>query len=284
MTIAITGATGQLGQLVIEALKKTIASDEIVALARSPHKASGLGVAVRAADYDDPGSLRVALAGVDTLLLISSNEVGRRVPQHRNAIEAAKAAGVRGIVYTSVLHADVSPLGLAEEHRQTEALLAASGLQITLLRNGWYTENYTGSIGAALANGAFVGSAGDGRISSAARADYAEAAAVVLAEPAHAGKTFELAGDDAYTLADLAAEISRQSGKTIAYRDLPEGQYSAILLEIGLPQAVAEMIASSDISASRGALAAQEKDLSRLIGRATTPMKATVADALAELG
>jgi NAD(P)H-dependent flavin oxidoreductase YrpB (nitropropane dioxygenase family)/uncharacterized protein YbjT (DUF2867 family) len=223
MTIAITGATGQLGRLAIEKLKAGVPAAGIVALARSPAKAAGLGVAVREADYARPETLASALSGVDTLLLISSSEIGRRVVQHRNAIGAAKEAGVGRIAYTSLLHADTSPLDLAEEHRATEAELRASGIPHTILRNGWYTENHTGSIGGALAGGAVIGSAGNGRISSAPRADYAEAAVAVLTGEGHEGKTYELAGDDAYTLADLAAEISRQTGRTIPYKDLPEG-------------------------------------------------------------
>lgn len=281
MTIAITGATGQLGRLVIEKLKTRVAAGEIIALARDPSKAADLGVGVRVGDYTQPAALKAALAGVDTLLLISSNEIGQRAAQHRNVIEAAKAAGVKRIVYTSLLHADVSTLSLAGEHRETEAMLRASGIPATILRNGWYTENYTGSIGGALAGGAFIGSAGDGKISSAARADYAEAAAVVLTSAGHDGKIYELAGDAAYTLTDLAAELSRQSGKAIPYKDLPASDYAAVLTGIGLPEGFAQAIAGWDVEASRGALFDAGKQLSVLIGRPTTPLSASVAAALA---
>ncbi len=281
MTIAITGATGQLGRLVIDKLKAKVPASEIIALVRTPTKAADLGVAAREADYTKPEILDQALAGVDTLLLISSNEVGQRAVQHRNVIEAAKRAGVKRIVYTSLLRANTTPLtSLADEHRATEADLKASGIPFTILRNGWYTENYTRSLGGAVAGGAFIGSAGDGRISSAARADYAEAAVAVLTGEGHEGRTYELAGDDAYTLADLAAEISRQTGKNVPYRNLPEADYAKALAGFGLPEGMAHHIASYDVGAAEGALFDDGRQLSRLIGRPTTPLSAAVADAL----
>ena len=280
MTIAITGATGQLGRLVIQQLKARTGAANLIALARSAAKAADLGIAVREADYSKPDTLAAALQGVDTLLLISSSEIGQRAAQHRNAIDAAKQAGVKRIVYTSLLHADTSPLSLAGEHIETEQMLKASGLPYTVLRNGWYTENYTGSVKPAVANGAFVGSAGNGKISSAARADYAEAAAVVLTTEGHDGKTYELAGDTAYTLTELAAEIARQAGKPIPYKDLPQADYAAILAGIGLPAMFADAIASWDVGASQGALFDDGKQLSALIGRPTTPLSAVVAQAL----
>ncbi len=280
MTIAVTGATGQLGRLVLEKLKAKVPASEIVALARNTEKAADLGVTVREADYERPETLDAALAGVDTLLLISSSEVGRRAPQHLNVIEAAKRAGVRHVVYTSLLHADISPLGLADEHRTTEAALKASGIPYTVLRNGWYTENYTGSVGGALAGGALIGSAGEGRISSATRADFAEAAVAVLTGKGHEGQVYELAGDEPYTLADLAAEISRQSGRTIPFKNLPEADYAAALAGFGLPEAFAQMLAHYDVLASQGALFDDSRTLSKLIGRPTTPLSAAVAEAL----
>ncbi|KQZ99840.1 NAD(P)-dependent oxidoreductase [Mesorhizobium sp. Root157] len=280
MTIAITGATGQLGRFVIDKLRTRTSSADIVALARNPAKAADLGVNVREADYARPGTLERALEGMETLLLISSSEVGQRGSQHHNVIEAARKAGVRRIVYTSLLHADTSPLDLAEEHRQTEAELRASGIPSTILRNGWYTENYTASVAGALAGGAFIGSAGDGQISSAARADYAEAAVAVLASEGHDGKTYELAGDDAYTLADLAAEISHQSGKAIPYKNLPEGDYAAALAGFGLPEPMAKAFARYDVDASKGALFDDGRQLSKLIDRPTTPLSSVVTAAL----
>ena len=280
MTIAITGATGQLGRLVVQRLKAKIPAADIVALVRTQSKAAELGVAVRAADYTQPETLVHALRGIDTLLLISSSEIGQRAAQHRNVIAAAKAAGVKRIVYTSLLHADRSPLGLAPEHRETEQTLKASGLTWTILRNGWYTENYAGSIPGALAGGAFIGSAGDGRISSAARLDFADAAVAVLTTSGHDGKTYELAGDTAYTLSALAAEISRQAGRTIPYRNLPESDYASALQGFGLPATLAQAIASWDVCASGGALFDDSGQLARLIGRPTTPLAASVAAAL----
>lgn len=280
MTIAITGATGQLGRLVISTLKGKTGPAAIAALARNPAKADDLGVEVRQADYAQPATLADALVGVETLLLISSSEVGQRIAQHLQVITAAKNAKVRRVVYTSVLHADTSPLALAEEHRATESALRESGLAHTILRNGWYTENYTAAIGPALANGALVGSAGDGLISSATRADYAEAAVAALIGGGHEGKTYELAGDQPYTLSDLAAEISRQSGKTIPYVNLPPLEYAAILAKAGLPEGFARMIASADDDASRGALHDDGRQLSALIGRPTTTLTQAVAEAL----
>ncbi|AGT08054.1 SDR family oxidoreductase [Paracoccus aminophilus] len=281
MSLAITGATGQLGRLVIADLKTRVPAGQIVALARSPAKAADLGVEARAFDYDsDVGTLAAALAGVDKLLLISGSEVGQRTAQHRKAIEAAKAAGVREIVYTSLLHADTSPLSLAREHVETEALLKASGIPHVILRNGWYGENYAGSIAAAVQHGALIGAAGAGRISAAARKDYATAASVVLSNQGHAGKTYELAADQAFTLADLAAEISAQTGKDVPYKHLSEGDYAAALAGAGIPADFAAMIAGWDVGASNGALYAEDKSLSTLIGRPTTPLREIVKAAL----
>ncbi|WP_219366682.1 SDR family oxidoreductase, partial [Enterobacter chuandaensis] len=213
--IAITGATGQLGQHVIEELLKTVPANQIVAIVRNPAKAEALsnqGIVVRQADYADEAAFTAALSGVDKLLLISSSEVGQRAAQHQNVINAAKAAGVKFIAYTSLLHADKSPLGLHVEHVETEKALAESGVPYALLRNGWYTENYLASAPPALEHGVFIGAAGEGKIASATRADYAAAAARVIAEEGHAGKVYELAGDHGWTLSELAAELSKQSG------------------------------------------------------------------------
>ncbi len=283
--IVVTGASGQLGRLVIDALLRTQPADSLVAAVRTPAKAADLaarGVQVREADYSRPETLGPAFAGADKLLLISSSEIGQRAKQHQAVIDAAKATGVQLIAYTSLLHADVSPLGLAVEHRQTEAALAASGLPHVLLRNGWYSENYAMGLPGALARGTLYGAAGEGRIASASRQDYAEAAAAVLSAAApQAGKVHELAGDASYTLAELVAESARQAGKPLAYQDLPEAAYRDALLQAGLPAPVAELLADSDAGAAKGGLFDDGHALSGLIGRATTPMAQTVAATLA---
>jgi len=280
MKIGVTGATGQLGRLVVESLKSKVSAETIVALVRNPEKAADLGIEARTFDYTQAENLVASLKGIDKLLLISGNEVGQRLPQHLAVIDAAKQAGVKQLFYTSLLHADSSPLGLAIEHLATEVAIKESGLTYTILRNGWYTENYTGSAKGAVGAGAFIGNAGDGKIASAARVDYAEAAAVVLAGEGHEGKTYELAGDEAYTLTELAAEISKQSGKTIPYNNLTEAEYAGILKSFGLPDGLAEMLANSDTGASKGGLFDDSKVLSELIGRPTTSLAKVVADAL----
>lgn len=273
--IAITGATGQLGQLVIAALLKSVPASQIVAVVRNPAKADALaqqGIVVRQGDYDDEAALTRALDGVEKLLLISSSEVGQRAVQHRNVINAAKAAGVGFIAYTSVLHADTSPLGLAAEHIETENMLAASGIPYALLRNGWYSENYLASAPPAIEHGVFLGAAGDGKIASATREDYAAAAAKVISEEGHAGKVYELAGDTAWTLSELAAELSKQSGKNVVYQNLSEADYASALRGVGLPDAFASLLADSDTGASKGGLFDDSHTLSKLIGRPTTPL------------
>ncbi|MEZ4721779.1 MAG: SDR family oxidoreductase [Flavobacteriales bacterium] len=278
MKTGITGATGQLGTLVLEQLKKRTDASNLVALVRSPEKVQG--IEARTFDYEKPETLAPALEGIDTLMLISGNEIGRRAPQHANVIKAAKEAGVKWIVYTSLLDAENSSISLAGEHVETERLLKSSGIEHTILRNGWYTENYMGSVPAAVQGGAFIGSAGDGKISSAARKDFAEAIAVVLTEEGHRGKVYELAGDEAYTLNDLAGEISKQTGKDIPYKNLPEEAYAGALKGFGIPDMYAEGIASWDVSASKGDLHNNSKTLSSLIGRATTPLAESVRMAL----
>lgn len=270
--IVVTAASGQLGRLVIASLLKTTPASQIVAAVREPARAADLaaqGVQVRRADYTDPASLDAAFAGAGKVLLISSNDLGNRVAQHRNVIDAAARARVGLLAYTSVLHADRSTLGLAGEHRETEAALRASGLQFTLLRNGWYVENYTGSLGGAVAHGALAGGAGEGRISAAARADYAEAAAAVLTTAGAVEQVYELAGDSSFTLAELAAEVSRQSGKAIPFHNLPQQQYRELLVSVGLPAPLAELIADSDAQAAKGALFDDSRTLSKLIGHPT---------------
>lgn len=277
--IAITGATGLLGQHVIENLLQTVPANQIVAFARDVKKGSSLsqkGVLVRQADYNDKASLITALQGVDKLLLISSSEVGKRTIQHRNVIEAAKSADVQFIAYTSILHADRSPLSLHVEHVETEKMLADSGISYTLLRNGWYTENYLASVPAALEHGVFLGAAGDGKIASATRADYALAAARVISEEGHIGKVYELAGDEAWTLEQLAKELTKQSGKQVIYDNLSQADFVAALKTAGLPDKLSNMLADSDIGASKGGLFDDSHTLSKLIGRRTTTLAESI--------
>jgi NAD(P)H dehydrogenase (quinone) len=282
---AVTGASGQLGRLVVAELLKTVPAGQVVAVVRDPSKVADLaakGVVVRQADYSRPETLAGALAGADKVLLISGNEVGRRVPQHKAVFDAAKAAGAKLVGYTSVLRADRSKLGVAEEHLQTEQALKASGAPWVLLRNGWYTENYLGNVAPALQYGAITGASGEGRISAATRADYAAGAAAILTSgESQAGRTYELAGDDAFTMAGFAAELSRQSGKPVAFRNLSEAELKAQFLGFGLPEPIAEMLARSDAAAAEGDLYDDSHQLSRLIGRPTTPLKDVLAKALA---
>ncbi|WP_313124409.1 SDR family oxidoreductase [Pseudescherichia sp.] len=279
--IAITGATGHLGQLTLTELLKTVPASQLVAIVRNPAKAEALaqqGVTVRQAEYGDQAALTAALEGVEKLLLISSSEVGQRAVQHRNVINAAKSAGVKFIAYTSLLHADRSPLGLHVEHVETEQYLAASGIPYALLRNGWYSENYLASAPAALAHGVFIGSAGEGKIASATRADYAAAAAKVISSEGHAGKVYELAGDEAWTLSDLAAELSKQSGKPVVYQNLSEADFAAALKGAALPEAFANLLADSDVGAAKGGLFDDSRTLSTLIGRPTTPIRDSIRE------
>ncbi|WDF67472.1 SDR family oxidoreductase [Sphingobacterium oryzagri] len=280
MKTGITGATGQLGRLVVEKLKERTAAENIVALVRTPAKAADLGIEARSFDYDQAETLKDSLVGIDQLLLISGNEIGQRATQHENIITAAKAAGVKHIVYTSLLRADTSTLSLAAEHVATEQVLKDAGIAYTILRNGWYTENYTGSVAGAVAAGAFIGSAGNGKIASAARVDYAEAAAIVLTSEDQAGKVYELAGDKAYTLTEFAAELSAQVGKEIPYNDLSENEYAEVLSQLGVPKEFAQAIAGWDVSASQGDLFDDGGKLSSLLGRATTPLAETIKEAL----
>jgi NAD(P)H dehydrogenase (quinone) len=276
MTIAVTAATGHLGRLAIAALQARGASP--IALARSPEKAADLGVETRAFDYTtaDPA----ALQGVTTLVLISSNDFNDRAGQHRRAIQAAKKAGVSRILYTSILKGDASPLILAQDHIATEAALREAGIPATIMRNGWYTENYTGALGAAIAHGAMIGATGTGLVASAARKDFAEAIAVTALDAAHAGKTYELAGDTAHSGADFAAAVAKAAGKPVAYVSMPQADYAAALIGFGLPEGFAQILADSDARAGEGALNDTSHTLSRLIGRPTTPIAETISAAL----
>jgi NAD(P)H dehydrogenase (quinone) len=282
-TLAVTGATGHLGRLVIDSLiARDVPAASIVAVVRDPEKAQDLaasGIQVRKADYADPESLRAAFAGVSKLLLISGSEVGQRLPQHRNAIDAAAAAGVGFVAYTSILNADTTTMILAEEHKATEELVRASGLPYAVLRNGWYLENYTEHLAPVLEHGALLGASGDGRVAAAARADYADAAAAVLVEDGHRDSVFELAGDRPFTMTELTAEVSVHADRPVEYRDLAVAQYAEALVAAGLPEGYANILADSSLGVARGELVNDSGDLRRLIGRPTTSLADAVAAA-----
>jgi NAD(P)H dehydrogenase (quinone) len=281
----VTGSTGELGRLVIHELLKRVPASSLVAGVRSlDHEVAkqfaAQGIEARVADYTQPDTLSAAFKGIDRLLLVSSSTMDDRAAQHANVIDAAQAAGVGLLAYTSLLHADTSPLGIGEEHVATETYLKASGLPCVLLRHGWYMENHMASVPPALQYGAVLGSAGSGRFSTATRVDFAEAAAVVLTSDGQAGRIYELAGDESYTLADLAAAIATASGKPIVYRNMPKADFKGALIGMRLPEPVAELIADSDVGASKGGLEDNGRQLSRLIGRPTTPYRRAVHQAV----
>jgi NAD(P)H dehydrogenase (quinone) len=282
--IAITGANGQLGQLVIRHLLTKTPASNIIALVRNPEKAQplkALGVNVRIADYNEPATLTAAFEGVKKLLLISGSEIGQRVPQHKAVILAAKEANVELFAYTSILKASDSPLGLAQEHAITEQLINEAELPAVILRNGWYNENYTQGVAGILENGAVVGAAENGLLSAAARNDYAEAAAVVLTSTqAQAGKIYELAGDRGFTLAQYAQEIAQQSHKNIVYQAMSEAEYADLLVSVGLPKAIADLFADAEAHAAHGWLAESSGTLSQLIARPTTTIAESIKEAL----
>jgi NAD(P)H dehydrogenase (quinone) len=276
MTTLITGGTGQLGRLVIDSLlARGAAPDSLVAGARDTSRAADLaarGIRVVEIDYDAPVTVRAALEGVDQVLLISGSEVGRRIDQHRAVIDAAKEAGVAKLVYTSAPLADTTDLVLAPEHKATEELIAASGVPAVILRNNWYTENYAGDLAQAAATGELLSSVDEGRVASASRRDYAEAAAVVLLDDGHLGKVYELAGDVSWDFDDLAAAIAEISGRPVRYRSLTSEEHHAALLAAGLDEGTAGFVTALDAGIRGGALAHTDGTLSRLIGRPTTPL------------
>ena len=283
MKIAITGATGQLGNLVIEQLLQLTAAQNIVALVRNIDKAEHFkaqGIELREFDYDRPETLVPALLGIDKLLLISANEIGRRTPQHHAVIDAAKVAGVPYLAYTSLLRADTSPLGLAQEHRETEKLIQDSGITYTFLRNNWYSENYLAGVAHAIEIGTLFGAAQDGRISSASRIDYAEAAAKVLTSTGHENKTYELAGSESFSLSDLATFIGQAVNKDIIYQNLSAEEYTQGLTQAGLPAGLVDVIVDADIQTIQGAMYSDSKDLEQLIGHKTTSIQDAIKAAL----
>ncbi|MFE0578417.1 NAD(P)H-binding protein [Streptomyces sp. NPDC058874] len=284
MSIVVTAATGALGRLVVEELLERVPADRVAVVVRSAEKAFDLaarGIDVRVADYDDPAALAVAFRPGDRVLLISGNEIGRRVAQHTAVIAAAKAAGAAQLAYTGVLGGPEADFELASEHTATEQAVLASGLPYTFLRNGWYHENYTRDLPTVLGHGAVLASAGEGRVASAARADYAAAAAAVLTGEGHLNRIYELSGDTAWSLAEYAAEVSAQSGKEIAYSEVPADEHLRILTDAGVPEGFAAIIVDVDAAIARGRLAGTGGDLARLIGRPTTPVAQAIGAALA---
>jgi NAD(P)H dehydrogenase (quinone) len=286
MTIVITGATGHLGRLVVEALlARNVPAEQIVAAGRDITKISDLadrGLRVSAIDYTDVGSLKQAFTGADKVLLVSSSAVGERVEQHQNAIDAAKEARVGLLVYTSIANADHTGIQLAAEHQATEKLLGESGVPYALLRNGWYLENYTDQLPLYLQHGAVLGSAGDGQVSAATRADYAAAAAAVLLRENQAGSVYELGGDESFTLSELAEAVTAATERPVVYHDLPADQYTKALVGAGVPEPIAAVLADSDLGIARGNLLITSGDLRRLIGRPTTPMREAVRASVRE--
>ncbi|MFI8926607.1 SDR family oxidoreductase [Streptomyces sp. NPDC053474] len=286
MSIVVTGATGHLGRLVVEGLLDAgVPADRVVAVVRNKEKAADLaarGVELRIADYSAPETLAGAFAAGDKVLLVSGSEVGRRVPQHRAVIDAAKAAGVAHLVYTGVLGGPDADFDLAAEHKETERAVLDSGLPYTFLRNGWYHENYTEHLAPVLEHGAVVGSAApSGRVASAARADYAAAAVAVLTGEGHEGRAYELSGDVAWSFPEYAAEVAEASGKDVTYAEVSPAEHLAVLVGAGLPEPLAAVLVDVDAAIGRGLLAGTSGDLARLIGRPTTPLASAVAAALA---
>jgi len=284
MSIIVTGATGQLGRLTVAALvRRGVPASQIVATGRDVTGIKDLadrGVVVRHADFADSDSLKAAFTGADKLLLISTTVVGERVANHRRAVDAALAAGVSLLAYTSMAHADTATTILAATHRATEEYLRERQAPAALLRNSWYLENYTAQLPLALQHGSFIGAAGQGRVSAASRADYAEAAAAVLTTEGHLGATYELGGDRAFTLAELAAAVTAATGKPIGYTDLPADELVEALTAMGMPADVAQAVADADLGLARGELFTDSGDLARLIGRPTTTLADAIADAL----
>jgi NAD(P)H dehydrogenase (quinone) len=281
--IVVTAASGKLGRHVVEGLLRKVPADRICAAVRHPEKAADLverGVHVRRADYEDPATLDWAFKAAEKILFISGNELGKRIAQHRTVVDAAKKAGAKLVAYTSILHCDTTKMELAAEHNATEQYMRDVGVPYAFLRNGWYTENYTETLGPALARGVIAGCADDGKIAAATRADYADGAVAVLTGAGHENKVYELAGDNPFTMSEFAEEVSRQTGKTVAYRDMPPEQYEKVLIEAGLPPPIAHMLADADLGIARGELDDSSGQLRRLIGRPTTPLAAAVAAAL----
>jgi NAD(P)H dehydrogenase (quinone) len=273
MTTLITGAGGQLGRLVVASLlERGVPADQILAGARRPESVADLGVPTVEFDYDRPDTLVRGVEGVDTVLLISASAPSGRIAQHTAVVQAAAAAGVGRLVYTSVTRASTTDLFIAPDHKATEEAIAASGIPATILRNDWYHENQLPGLRQAIATGVLLSSAGDGRIASAARADYAEAASIVLTTPGHEGAVYELSGDRPWTADDFAAAASEVSGRPITVEHLTRDEHAEALAAAGLDQGTIGFVVTLDQDVRAGALDDDRDDLSRLLGRPTTPL------------
>jgi NAD(P)H dehydrogenase (quinone) len=286
MSIVVTGATGHLGRLVLAGLLEKVPASGIAAVVRSEEKGAEFaakGIETRVADYDEPETLKGAFHAGDRVLFISGSEVGKRAAQHTAVVEAARAAEVAQLAYTGVLGGPDADFALADEHKITEEAILGSGVPHTFLRNGWYDDLYVAQLPVYLANGAVLGSSGEGRIAPAPRADYAAAAVAVLTGEGHLGKAYELSGDVAWTMSEFAAEIARQSGKPVAYTNVAPAQYKQVLLGAGLPEPMADILVDVESAIERGSLAGGTGDLSRLIGRPTTPIADSIAAGLKKL-
>ncbi|MEH0423912.1 NAD(P)H-binding protein [Streptomyces sp. B21-083] len=281
MSIVVTGATGHLGRHVVEQLLEKVPADQITAVVRDAEKASGFaarGVKIAVADYNQPETYDGVIAAGDKVLLISGNEFDKgRVGQHKVVLDAAKTAGAALLAYTSA--PGTLTAALADDHKGTEAAILESGVPYSLLRNGWYNENYTEQIAVALEHGV-TQAAGEGRVASASRADYAAAAVAVLTGEGHENTTYELSGDTNWSFAEYAAEVSKQSGKDVAYNAVSAEVLTGILVGVGLPEGLAAILAGVDVSIEQGQLAGTPGDLSRLTGRPTTPIAESIAAAL----
>lgn len=285
-TILVTGATGALGSQIVQSLLQKAPQAKVIAGARKQEKAAALvaqGAQFRLLDYDRPETIEAALKGVTRVVLVSGTDVGRRVPQHKAVIDAAKRAGVKLLGYTSILRATESPLLLAQEHRGTEEVLAASGLPHILLRHGWYTENSTATAPLSVKFGVVQSCAGEGRYSTATRQDYAEGDATLILRDGHApAQAYELAGSTSWSKGDYAALLSRISGKPVAYQPMSQADFAAALVAAGLPELVAKIISDSDAGAANGWLQDDSRTLEKVIGRATTPLEQVVEQTLKE--
>lgn len=286
MKLAVTGATGQLGQLVIKSLlNKGVNASDIISVVRNPEKAAAMaaqGIEVRQADYNDSEALNKALQGIDRLLLISGNDLEQRAEQHQKVIEAAKHNNVGFIAYTSLLKADTSSLLLAVDHKATEIVMKDSGIPYTFLRNSWYLENYTSNLGQFLSMGAIMGSAGEGKVSAASRQDYATAAAEVLSGEGHENKIYELGGES-FSMTELAQTLSNASGKSIVYNDMPTEAYKEVLLSTGMPEGFASILANADAGLAKGDLFTDSGDLESLLDYPTTSLADALSASLKEL-